>query len=151
MTPQARLDYLLESIVLPSNRGRLTHAWVAENISLAVADAVYAAINANSVPTALRFVTGDGIDTTATLWKQQATAVAGSNQLLAEHLVTLRDFESISIPRWQSEGYESQPRLGQIIKELRKSAAIDAAEDRLQAYREAWSVWDGSVETEPTL
>ena len=123
MTPQERLDYLLEVAATPSNRGRLTHSWVAENISLEAADGVYAAINAVSQPSALRFVTGNGIDTTAALWKAQAEAVAAANESLAPFLVTLRDFESIYQPRWQTEGYEAEPTLAQVTKELIISAA----------------------------
>ena len=134
MTTQERLDYLLETATTPSNRGRLTHTWVAENISLTVADAVYSAVNAVSVPTALRYATGNGIDTSATLWKAQAEAVAASSELLSPHLETLRDFELLSVPRWQVEGYQSEPTLKSV------QAEIDA--EQAQLAREAISlVW----------
>jgi hypothetical protein len=118
MTPEERLAYLLEVVAIPSNRGRLTHSWVAENVSLAAADAVYAAINSVSQPTALRYNVGNGIDTSAELWKAQAEAVAESDESLAPHLESLRDFELIRMPRWQSEGYESEPTLALVEKEL---------------------------------
>ncbi len=54
-------------------------------------------------------------------------------------------------PRWKDEGYAAEPTLEQITNDLRKSSALDAAKDRLQAYEEAWCVWDGSPEGEPTL
>jgi hypothetical protein len=108
----------LEVVAIPSNRGRLTHSWVAENVSLAAADAVYAAINSVSQPTALRYNVGNGIDTSAELWKAQAEAVAESDESLAPHLESLRDFELTRMPRWQSEGYESEPTLEQITDEL---------------------------------
>jgi hypothetical protein len=121
MTPQERLDYLLATTQVPSNRGRLTHTWVAENISLAVADGVFAAVKQVSEPTALRYSVGNGIDTTAALWKQQAIAVAASNNTLAPHLNTLKDFELLKIPRWQIEGYDNEPTLEQITIELAKA------------------------------
>ena len=129
MTPEQRLAHLLEVAPSPSNRGRLTHAWVAENVSLAVADGVYAAVNAESVPTALRYVTGIGIDTMAALWKTQAAAVADSDESLAPHLVLLRDFELIYRPRWQTEGYESQPTLESVTAEIAAETLADQKQD----------------------
>jgi len=134
MTPQERLDYLLETVSVPSNRGRLTHAWVAENINLNVADGVYNAINDVSQPTALRYATGNGIDTSAELWKMQANAVAVTNGELAPHLELLRDFELDRKSRWQVDGlYGSEPTLEQIESEI---AAAALAADQKQA-REA--------------
>jgi hypothetical protein len=144
MNAEQRLALLLESEAKPSGRGRLTHAWVAENVSLTVADGVYAAINAVSVPTALRYVTGNGIDTAAALWKAQATAVAASSESLAPHLVLLRDFELVYLPRWQIEGYQSAPTLDSVSLELQKQQLADAAADAYQAFREALSTWNGS-------
>ena len=129
MTPEQRLAHLLEVAPSPSNRGRLTHAWVTENVSLAVADGVYAAINTVSVPTALRYVTGIGIDTTAALWKTQAAAVADSDESLAPHLILLRDFESVYRPRWQTEGYESQPTLESVTAEIAAETLADQKQD----------------------
>jgi len=122
MNAEQRLDYLLEVIPVPSGRGRLTHTWVAENIGLAVADQVYAAIKEVSEPTALRFATGDGIDTSAELWKTQAEAVAEQNQELVEHLEMLRDFESDRKPRWQTEGYAEEPTLQSVTAAITRDA-----------------------------
>ena len=124
MTPQERLDYLLEVAATPSNRGRLTHSKVSAEPSLghAIADQVYAAIKAMSEPTSIRYAAGEGIDTTSPAWKQQANHVAEQNELLAPFLVTLRDFESIYQPRWQTEGYEAEPTLEQVTKETITSA-----------------------------
>jgi hypothetical protein len=132
MTPQERLDYLLEVVIAPSNRGRLTHTWVAENVSLAVADGVYAAINSVSVPSALRYVTGNGIDTSAELWKMQATGVAAVNESLAPYLLLLRDFELIYQPRWQVEGYNEEPTFELIEAELQAKAISDWTESKVQ-------------------
>jgi hypothetical protein len=118
MNAEQRLDYLLEVIPVPSGRGRLTHTWVAENIGLAVADQVYAEVKKVSEPTALRFATGDGIDTSAELWKTQAEVVAAQNHELVEHLEMLRDFESDMKPRWQKEGYAEEPTLESVQAEL---------------------------------
>lgn len=131
MTPEQRLAYLLEVVSVPSNRGRLTHSWVAENISLAVADAVFAAIDSQSKPTALRFAAGDGIDTAAALWKQQAEAVAAGNPLLAPHLAELRDFELVQRVRWQALGYSQAPTLETITAELEAETLATAARERL--------------------
>ena len=144
MTNDERLAYLLETAPIPSNRGRLTHTWVAENISLAVADAVYGAVNDVSVPTALRYATGNGIDTTADLWKLQAAAVAANNELLSPHLAALKDFEYIYQPRWQTLGYEVAPTLESVTLAATKRQLEDSAVDALQAFREALSSWDGS-------
>ena len=129
MTPEQRLAHLLEVAPSPSNRGRLTHAWVTENVSLAVADGVYEAVNAVSAPTALRYVTGNGINTTAALWKTQAAAVADSDESLAPHLVLLRDFELIYRPRWQTEGYELQPTLESVTAEIAAETLADQKQD----------------------
>ncbi len=141
MTPQKRLDYLLEVVLVPSNRGRLKHSWVAEHISLAAADAVFAAIDSQSKPTALRFAAGDGIDTAAALWKQQAEAVAAGNPLLAPHLAELRDFELVWRPRWQVEGYQAEPTLASITAEI-EAAALEAARaaraEQFRIVREQW-------------
>lgn len=150
MTAEQRLAYLLEVVSTPSNRGRLTHAWIAENVSLAVADGVYAAINAVSVPTAMRYTTGNGIDTTAALWKLQATAVAQSNESLSPHLDLLRDFESVRKPRWEIEGYATAPTLEQIQLSIDKDRLRTDAVTRYNAFIEALDSWDGSGE-EPAL
>ena len=110
--------YLLASEQVPSGRGRLTHAWVAENIGMSVADAVYAAIDSVSPPTALRYNVGNGIDTTAEFWKQQASAVAVAAPALAPYLETLRDFEFTTRPRWQALGYETEPTIESVQSEL---------------------------------
>jgi len=145
MTPEERLAYLLEVVAIPSNRGRLTHSWVAENVSLAAADAVYAAINSVSQPTALRYSVGNGIDTSAALWKQQAEAVAESDESLRPYLESLRDFELIRMPRWQSEGYESEPTLADIEQEFLADFAIQLSQ-RIEAAARLAAVANGATE-----
>jgi hypothetical protein len=54
------------------------------------------------------------------------------------------------IPRWTTAGYQAEPTLSQITTEVRKQELEDEATDRLQAFREALSSWDGSGE-EPVL
>jgi len=149
--------YFAESVSVPSSRGRLTHTWVADNISLAAADGIYNAINVVSPPSALRYVTGNGIDTSAALWKQQAEAVAASNASLAPLLPALRDFELAIMPRWQVVGTSEAPTAESVrevieTEKLRviKSQLEDDATDRLQTYREALSSWYGSGD-EPVL
>lgn len=122
MTAETRLAELLEIVEAPSNRGRLTHDWIAQNIGLEFADTIYAAINSSSPATALRFVAGVGIDTSADPWKRQAEAVAASIESLQPHLPTLRDFETIRQPRWQTEGYEKEPTLADVQAALKAEA-----------------------------
>lgn len=135
-TPEELLDYLRELVTQPSGRGRLTHTWVADHIGLAVADAIYGAVNAVTPPTALRYAVGDGIDTSATLWKMQAEQVAQQVEQLAPHLDLLRDFELIRMPRWQSLGYPIELTIGLIqaeIDEANRSALIGALRSRFDA------------------
>ncbi len=149
MNAQERLDHLLEEVLIPSNRGRLTHAWVAENVSLAVADGVYTAINAVSAPTALRFVAGTGIDTTAGLWKQQAAAVAQAIPQLSPFLELLRDFELLKQRQWQVEGYAQAPTLEQIQAELNAARLINAKalfSERMTVNGDAAGVWSQAWE-----
>jgi hypothetical protein len=86
------------------------------------------------------------------LWKAQAEAVAESDESLAPHLESLRDFELIRMPRWQSEGYESEPTLAQIellirhqrilslVAEVESASALafDSGEDPIAAANAAW-------------
>jgi len=53
-------------------------------------------------------------------------------------------------PRWQIEGYETEPMLAQITTEVTKQQLSDAAADAYQAFREALSAWDGTGDA-PTL
>lgn len=125
---QECLDWLLAVDTKPSNRGRLTHEWVSENISLAVADAVFAAISEVSPPSAQRYNVGNGIDTTAELWKQQAEAVAVAVPSLAPHLTKLRDFELVTGPRWQLFGISFEPT----ADEIAKSRIIETARQQIR-------------------
>lgn len=137
MTPDQRLSELLEIVPVASNRGALTHDWLAANVSLEVAEAVYAVINSVSPATASRFATGKGIDTRVPVWKSQATAVAAANESLSPFLVLLRDFEFDYRPQWQVEGYDAEPTLESVTLEMRKIFLEGWATDALQTYREA--------------
>lgn len=149
MTPQERLDHLLAIAPFPSNRGRITHTWVAENIGLETADGIHAAINAQSPPAAARYATGNGIDTAADWWKARVEAAA-SNAAIALHLETLRDFESIYQTGWQAEGYVAEPTLESVTLEINKQTMEDSAVNALQTYREALAAWNG-VDPAPVL
>ena len=150
MTPQERLDYLTAVASYPSGRGRITHAWVTENIGLGVADGIHGALNTLSPPAAARYATGNGVDTTAAWWKARVTAAA-SNEAIAPHLETLRDFESIYQLRWQAEGYESEPTLADVTKQ----AIVDTTRTTINAKATAINAWldaaDLSAYTEATL
>lgn len=140
LSDQECLDWLLAVDTKPSNRGRLTHEWVSENVSLAVADAVFAAISEVSPPSAQRYNVGNGIDTTAELWKTQANALASAGSPLSPHLKVLRDFELITGPRWQLWGIESEPTITSVAEsrqdELDRIAAEEAAQQRRRDYQD---------------
>jgi len=149
-TAEECLAWLLETEQVPSGRGRLTHDWVAKEIDLDVADAIYAAVAAVSPPTALRYNVGSGIDTSSSTWKEQATAVAAANPALAAHAEVLRDFEIITRPRWAGLGYAVEPTLDQIAKErfvAATRAEIAARLRKLTAKSNAVSGWLDILDT----
>lgn len=150
MTPEQRLSELLEIVPVSSNRGLLTHDWVTANVSLPIAESVYAVIISESPATAQRFAAGKGIDTRVPIWKTLATAVAAANAALAPYLVLLRDFEFVYKPQWQVEKYEVEPTLESVTLEMRKTFLEDRAVDALQTYREALAAMQVG-DPEPTL
>jgi len=50
-------------------------------------------------------------------------------------------------PRWEIEGYATEPTLAIVALESTKKELEDSAKDRLQAFREVLSSWDGSGES----
>lgn len=154
-TAAERRAQLAATVTIPSNRGRLTHTWVAENLGLAVADGVYNSIASISVPTAQRYAVGTGIDTTAETWKTQAEAVAVAVPALAPYLSTLRDFESLTVTTWQKMGgtsevpsvEEIQSAMDEIEKQTIISTTRTAAASRhnnLKAWLDEYSL-DGKT------
>jgi hypothetical protein len=161
----ALLAHLLATGSTPSNRGRLTHEKVSEHplLGLAVADAIYGAINSVSPPSAVRYNVGSGIDTSAELWKQQAEAVAEQNAGLAPFLELLRDWELDKGPLWELLQIEFLPTIedvaawrldadtrlarDQIIERITAvQSAIAQAETPEAVLADAEAAWAGDAE-----
>lgn len=133
MNAQERLTELLEVVAVPSNRGRLTNSALGDLTSPEVAETIYDLIKASTESYAIQFVVG-GIDTSTPAWKARVDAIQVNDPGLAQIKPMIRDWETMSQPRWQSLGYDTEPTLESV------QAEIDA--EQAQLAREAISlVW----------
>jgi hypothetical protein len=157
MNAQERLDYLLETI--PTNRQIIVAdiiAAVGVDASGLVLGTLQAAAATNPVlAAAYQALITVGISLSDELRQGMIDQLALASQSQAENLRwsnELRDAVKAlgRVPRWTTAGYDTEPTLSQITTEVRKQELEDAAIDRLQAFREALSSWDGIGE-EPVL
>jgi hypothetical protein len=155
MTPEQRLAYLLETVFVPTNQ-QVLFADVTNAVGLEAGALVVGTIKAASAANPLletvliaMSTVGLGLGTTERRAMIDSLAVAGEWPDAVRDAV--KALGGVNQVRWQVEGYESQPTLSQVTTELRKDELEALAVDRLQAYREALSAWDGSEETEPEL
>jgi len=154
MTPQERLDYLLEIETRPNPQVVIV-ATVIE--SLGPANARIALGTLKQIGEADPIV-GAAYQALVTVGitlhqpdRQEMIVEIGAVAEWPEALTdAVRDLGRTRKPRWQWEGYEEEPTLQQITTELRRQELEDDAVNRLQAFREALSAWDGSGE-EPVL
>jgi len=165
MNAQERLDYLLESVFIPTNQlvtiGMIKNALPEEAYGLVLATFAMAKIP----------VSADGLAGVARAAEMESSFIAMSSEGLSlssasrQAVIDLlaaagkwpdavRDavkaLGGVWQDRWEIEGYAAEPTLEQVTTELRKIELEDAAVDRLQAFRETLSAWDGSGE-EPVL
>jgi hypothetical protein len=154
MTAQERLDYLLANVTTLTNRQIIVAdiiAAVGVDASGLVLGTLQAAAASNPIlAAAYQALVTVGISLSDDLRQGMIDqlAVAGSWPDAVKDAV--KALGRTTRPRWQIEGYESQPTLQQITTELTKASMEDEAVNRLQAFREALASWDGTGE-EPVL
>jgi hypothetical protein len=164
MNAQERLDYLLESVFVPSNKlvtiGMIKDALPEEAYGLVLATFAMAKIPASAefadvakaaeMESSFIAMSSEGLSLSS-LTRQavidQLAAAGGWPDVVRDAVKALG---GVWQPRWEIEGYAAEPTLEQVTTELRKIELEDAAVDRLQAFRETLSAWDGSGE-EPVL
>jgi hypothetical protein len=155
MTPEQRLAYLLETVFVPTNQ-QVLFADVTNAVGLEAGALVVGTIKAASAANPLletvliaMSTVGLGLGTTERRAMVDSLAVTGEWPDAVRDAV--KALGGVNQARWQVEGYETEPTLLQVTTELRKDELESLAVDRLQAFREALSAWNGSIETEPVL
>jgi hypothetical protein len=154
MNPQQRLDYLLEQVTTNTNRqvivADLIDAVGLEGAGLVLGTLQDASATNPILAAAYQALTTVGISLSDDLRQGMIDSLAVAGSWPNEVLDGVKSLGRLTQPRWQQEGYQSEPTLSQITTELRKQELEDSWVDRLQAARESLSAWDGSGE-EPVL
>jgi hypothetical protein len=168
MTPQERLDYLLESVWVPTN-ALVTIGMIRDEIGFTpeqyglvrgTLETAIATLKADADP--LKRMQGIDLQDALAAMLSRGISLSSENRQATIDLLAafgqwpdaVRDavkaLGGVWQARWQTEGLQAEPTLQQITTELRKQELEDSAIDRLQAFRELLSAWDGSGE-EPVL
>jgi hypothetical protein len=160
MTAQQRLDYLLESVTTLTNRqvivADLINAVGVEAGGLVLGTLQAAAATNPILAAAYQALVTVGISLSDDLRQSMIDQLALASQSQPENLRwpnQLRDaikaLGRITQPRWQSEGYPSQPTLSQIQSEIDAARLINAKalfSERMIVGGNAQSVWAQSWE-----
>jgi hypothetical protein len=165
MNAEQRLAYLLESVWVPTNRGV-----VLRDVYAAAGDAeglVALTLRRVKNPILSDEMSDNARNQAEVLAEQVSQACIAmstkdglvlsdeKSQLLIDILAHLGQWPNsardavkalggVWHPRWQVEGYASEPTLESVSLELQKQQLADAAADAYQAFREALSAWNGS-------
>jgi len=154
MTAQERLDYLLEQVTTNTNR-QIIVADIINAVGIEAGALVLGTLQAASatnpiLAAAYQALVTVGISLSDDLRQGMIDqlAVAGSWPNSVRDAV--KALGRITQPRWQIEGYATEPTLEQITLELDKQRLRNDAASRYNAFVDAVDSWDGSGE-EPVL
>lgn len=159
MTPQEKLDWLLETVHTPTDELiTFSHITAALGNDLAATEAtalVVGTIKAAAAQNPLLDTVLIAMSTSGMSLSMPARqtiidqlAVAGNWPDALKN--TVKGLGVRVQPRWQIEGYASQPTLAQLETELAKETLLQDAADRWNAFNDAVYAWDGSG-TQPVL
>ena len=155
MTPQEQLEYLLESIWVPTNK-EVLFANITDILGMEAAALVIGTMKAASesnplMDTIIIAMSTNGLSLSSlerqAVIDQLATAGSWPDAVRDEVKKLGGEYQ----PRWTTEGYKEEPTLESLTLAANKKEMEDRAVDRLQTYREALVVWDGNSETRPVL
>lgn len=145
---QERLDYLLESVWVPTNKPVL-FADITEVVGLEGAALVVGTIKAATatnplMDTILIAMSTVGLSLSTPERQGVIDLLADSAQWPDSVRDAVRALGGAWQAKWIGEGYEAEPTLEQIQTEITKRQLADAAADAYQAFRESLSAWDGT-------
>jgi len=148
MNAQERLAYLLESVWVPTNKqvlfADITGAVGLEATALVVGTIKAASASNPLMDTILIAMSSVGLS----LSTAERQGVIDSLAIAGEWPDAVRDavkaLGGVDRPRWQVEGYESEPTIETVALAATKKQLEDSAVDALQAFREALAAWDGT-------
>lgn len=147
-TAQERLDYLLATEFVPTNK-QVLFADITAAVGLEATALVVGTIKAASASNPLMdtiiiamSTNGLSLSTAERQGVIDALAIAGEWPNAVRDAV--KSLGGVWRPRWQIEGYESEPTLEAVTLAATKKQLEELAVDALQAFREALSSWDGS-------
>jgi hypothetical protein len=154
MTPQQRLDYLLEQVTTHTNRQVIVADLIAavglEGAGLVLGTLQDASATNPILAAAYQALTTVGISLSDDLRQGMIDSLAVAVSWPNEVLDGVKSLGRLTQPRWQSEGYQSEPTLQLITLEVLKQEMRSEASTRYNAYIDAIEAWDGSGE-EPVL
>lgn len=168
MTAQERLDYLLEVVEQPITQPRymseirtaVGDAWPMVRLTLESAKTVdpqtppqqliQAQIVAADISDAINALTTTGMRLDGEDRQSMIDDLAAGGQWPDQVRDAVKALGVVRSPRWQIEGYESEPTLQQIAIDLDKARLRKDASDRYNAFIDAVDAWDGS-QPEPVL
>ena len=160
MTPQERLNYLLEPVTIENNR-QVIVADLIEAVGLEGSGLVLGTLQAASaqnpiLAAAYQALVTVGISLAGDLRQGMIDQLAAASQAQPPELRwsnELRDavkrLGRVVQPRWVGQ-YATEPTLAQIELEVAKQALRQEAAERYNAFVDAVEAWDGSGE-EPVL
>lgn len=148
MTAQERLDYLLGTEFVPTNRQVIVAdiiAAVGLDSSRIVLGTLQAAAAQDPVlAAAYQALVTVGISLSGADRQAMIDTLAIAGSWTNEVRNAVKALGGTTQARWQIEGYQSEPTIEQVQTELTKQQLADAAADAYQAFREALAAWDGT-------
>ena len=159
MDPQERLDFLLETVETPTN-AMVTFSAITDALGggLAATQATALVVGTLKAGAAVNPL----LDTVVIAMSTSGMSLSSPvRQAILDDLAVagawpdaMRDaIKALGIsvrPRWQIEGYQTEPTLAEMETEVTKATVRQAATDRWNAFIDAMDAWDGSGD-EPLL
>jgi phospholipase/lecithinase/hemolysin len=154
MTAQERLDYLLAQVTTNTNRqiivADIINAVGIEAGALVLGTLQAAAATNPILAAAYQALVTVGISLSDDLRQGMIDQLAVAGNWPNSIRDAMKSLGRITQPRWQLEGYTTEPTLEQITLELDKQRLRNDAASRYNAFVDAVDAWDGSGE-EPVL
>jgi hypothetical protein len=154
MTPQERLDYLLTDVWVPTNKqvlfADITAVVGMEATALVVGTMKAAAEQNPLMDTIIIAMSTNGLSLSSPERQAVIDMLAVAGNWPDEVRDAIKALGGAWRPRWQTEGYATEPTLQHVELEITKESLKEAATNRWNAFQSAIDTWDGSGE-EPVL
>ena len=159
MTPQERLDFLLETVQTPTNAmvtfSTITDALGGDLAATQATALVVGTMKAGAatnplLDTVVIAMSNNGISLSSPVRQTILDQLAVAGEWPDAMRGAIKALGVLVRPRWQIEGYVTEPTLADMETEVTKATLRQTATDRWNAFIDAMDAWDGSGD-EPVL